>query len=98
MLPPVPMQTHPPFRRSLFLLALRLATTAWFAVALLPALMAHDVVWYENPDGTHPTNQMGLYFDAGTGSDLIRIQPQNGENCTVEVVILSLSSTLATST
>jgi RHS repeat-associated protein len=64
------------------------------AVCLLLAarLEAHDVVWPDNPDGKQPQKPMLLYFP---GPEVkIRIKPESGELCTVQVNVPAVNSTL----
>jgi hypothetical protein len=61
-------------------------------------LTAHEVVWWENPDGFLPGNVMGLYYDASRteqGEQYIYVRPSNvWEPCTVGVNLSPPSSSL----
>jgi 2,4-dienoyl-CoA reductase-like NADH-dependent reductase (Old Yellow Enzyme family) len=60
---------------------------------LLVKLQAHDVVWWEDPDGFSPSNAMDFYYPWEV-YDYIGVVPSTNEPCTVVVNLNPPSSTL----
>jgi hypothetical protein len=71
--------------------ALKTFAQFWCVTIFGVQLLAHDVVWPENPSGFNPSAAMVL--NPGE-SKVIRVQPITGELCTVSTTILAPTSGL----
>ncbi|MBU6401839.1 MAG: hypothetical protein KGS61_16095 [Verrucomicrobia bacterium] len=67
-----------------------LLLAGWLTVG---ELQAHEVVWWEDPDGWAPTNTMDFYYPSEF-REYIGVVPSSGEPCTVVVNVNPPTSTL----
>lgn len=72
---------------------MRIVSLLFAAMFLVGEVQAHDVIWWENPDGSSPTNVSGFYYPIEV-FDYISVVPSKDEPCEVLVNLDPVNSTL----
>jgi hypothetical protein len=72
---------------------MRIVSLLFAGLFIVGELPAHEVIWWQDPDGSAPGNKMDFYYPAEF-YDYITVAPSSGEPCTVVVNLDPLNSTL----